>query len=126
MDEQPTRPRERDTPWSIDAGYLYSRHQLLGLDVAMSFVADLTARREGDRTIWHLEADDRPKAPTIEALGTWRSLAIALSGLDTYYWPFMTHTVHFDLGSGAQYVSLSILGRCSPGWGYPPSRSPPR
>jgi hypothetical protein len=96
------------TPWptarrralwpSVDAGYLYSRHQLLGLDVAMSFVAALTPQRSGQRTTWHLEETERPSEPTREALQTWRSLAITLSTLDTYYWPFITHTVHHDLG----------------------------
>lgn len=98
---------EGSTPWpttrrrtlwpTVDAGYLYSRHQLLGLDVAVSFVAKLTARREDNRTTWRLEEDDRPNAPTREALAMWRSLAIILSALDTYYWPFMTHTVRHEL-----------------------------
>jgi hypothetical protein len=92
----PTERRRALWP-SVDAGYLYSRHQLPGLDVAMSFVADLTPRRTGNRTTWHLDEADRPKAPTLEALRSWRSLAITLSALDTYYWPFITHTVRHEL-----------------------------
>lgn len=88
----------RRTLWpSVDAGYLYSRHQLIGLDVAMSFVAAPSPQRSGQRATWHLTEADQPNVPTREALLTWRSLAITLSALDTYYWPFLTHAVHHDL-----------------------------
>lgn len=82
---------------SVDSGYLYSQYQLVGLDVAMSFVAKLTGHREGDTAIWRLEEKDQPNAPTIDALNTWRSLAITLSALDTYYWPFIRHSLRGEL-----------------------------
>lgn len=88
----------RRSRWpSVDSGYLYSRHQLLGLDVAMSFVSQLKGRLEGGRPFWCLEDESLPNAPTLEALGSWRSLAVVLSALDTYYWPRMTHTLSNDL-----------------------------
>ncbi len=92
----PTERRRSLWP-TVDAGYLYSRHQLLGLDVAMSFVAKLTSRRDDHKVTWHLEEGDRPNEPTLEALRTWRSLVITLSALDTYYWPLITHGVYHDL-----------------------------
>jgi hypothetical protein len=92
----PTERRRAVWP-SVDSGYLYSRHQLLGFDVASSFVAKLTGQRTDKRLTWHLAEADRPNAPTLEALRTWRSLAITLSALDTYYWPFITHMLRPDL-----------------------------
>ena len=91
-------PRERQrTLWpSVATAYLYSRHQLLGLDVAMSFVTKLAGERDGHTVTWHLPGAARPNAPTVEALATWRSLAITLSALDTYYWPQITSTVSHD------------------------------
>ena len=38
-----------------------------------------------------------PNAPTIEAIASWRQLAITLSALDTYYWPQITHQLVHDL-----------------------------
>lgn len=89
-------PRERRRAlWpSVDAGYLYSRHQLLGLDVAASFVSSLAAQRVDHTATWHLGEKDRPNRPTRESLSSWRGLAVTLSALDTYYWPFITHTPH--------------------------------
>jgi hypothetical protein len=94
-------PRERQrTLWpSVASGYLYARHQLLGLDAAMSFVTKLKGERDGHTLTWHLPEAARPNTPTVEALVTWRSLAITLSALDTYYWPLMTSTVSHDFAT---------------------------
>lgn len=90
------RDRRRQLWPSVDSGYLYSRHQLLGLDVAMPFVKKLTGRREDRRVIYELEEGSLPNVPTREALASWRSLAIVLSALDTNYWPQVTHILHGD------------------------------
>ena len=83
---------------SVESGYVYSRYQLLGLDVAMPFVAELKPRRDEDRLTWHLEDDaSLPNTPTLDALDSWRSLAITLSALDTYYWPRITHMLSGEL-----------------------------
>lgn len=86
----PTERRRWEWP-SVEAGYLYSRHQLIGLDAVRSFVADLKPGISDGKRTWHLEDGDRPNAPTLEAIATWRQLAIALAALDTYYWPQITH-----------------------------------
>ena len=82
-------PKERQrTLWPGTAsGYLYSRYQLLGLEAALGFVADLKGRLADGLPQWFLDEADRPNAPTVAALASWRSLAICLSALDTYYWP---------------------------------------
>jgi hypothetical protein len=93
----PWLTERRRSLWpTVDAGYLYSRHQILGLDAAMRFVAKLTGQREDRSTVWHLPESDWPNEPTLGALRTWRSLAITLSALDTYYWPLITHAMHHD------------------------------
>jgi hypothetical protein len=91
-------PRERRRSlWpSVHSGYLYTRHQLVGLDVAMSFVAKLKGCWEDPKVIHELEEAAWPKAPTLAALASWRSLAIVLSALDTYYWPQLTHQLRGD------------------------------
>jgi hypothetical protein len=81
---------------SADAGYLYSRHQLAGLDIAMPLVRTLSPQRVGQRVTWQLAEEDQPDTRAREALLTWRSLAVTLSALDTYYWPFITHAVYHD------------------------------
>jgi hypothetical protein len=81
---------------SVENGYLYSRHQLLGLDVATDFVANLEDLLIDDMPTWRLDEESAPNAPTLEALGSWRSLAIVLSALDTYYWPWVTHSFRGD------------------------------
>jgi hypothetical protein len=91
----PTERRRHLWP-SVDAGYLYSRHQLIGLDVAMPLVTTLSPQPAGQRVTWHLVEEDRPDARAREALLTWRSLAVTLSALDTYYWPFITHVVYHN------------------------------
>lgn len=94
-------PTERQRPqWpTVETGYLYSRHQLLGLDVARSFVASLKPQYDGRNVTWHLEDTDLPNAPTLETAASWRQLAITLSALDTYYWPQITHQLRasFDV-----------------------------
>lgn len=91
--------RQRNLWPSVDAGYLYSRHQLVGLDVAMHFVAKLFSQRTGNRTTWRLKKADCPNGLTREALDAWRSLAVTLSALDTYYWPLITRKVRHNLST---------------------------
>ncbi len=90
-------PRDRSRPlWpSVESGFLYSCHQILGLDVAMHFVSELKQRRTGERVTWHLEEASLPNEPTRRALGSWRNLATSLSALDTYYWPRMRQMVRY-------------------------------
>jgi hypothetical protein len=95
---QPWPTERRGNPWpSVGAGYLYSRHQLLGLDVAMPFLASLTPQLSGEQVVWHLTDAKGLDQPARDALNSWRSLAITLSALDTYYWPFITNKVYHDL-----------------------------
>lgn len=97
----PWPSERRRTLWpTYDSGYVYSRHQLLGLDVVTPFVAKLIPERKGEAGLeWHLSDADQANEPTLEALRSWRALAIMLSALDTYYWPFITHTVRHDLAT---------------------------
>lgn len=101
---RPWPTERRRTLWpTYDSGYIYSRHQLVGLDVAMSFVSALKSKREGERTVvWEPEEPGRPNAMTRAALRSWRSLAVVLSALDTYYWPFITHTVSHNMAAWRQ------------------------
>jgi hypothetical protein len=83
---------------TVDSGYLYSRHQLLALDIAEFFVEQLVPERQADESIaWHLDDADLPTDLQRESLRSWRSLAITLSALDTYYWPQVTHLVTHDV-----------------------------
>lgn len=59
--------------------------------------------------IWRLEDGAQPNAPTVEALATWRSLAITLSALDTYYWPQITHTVSHDFATWRQAMRGTVI-----------------
>jgi hypothetical protein len=97
VDFQPW-PTERRRPlWpTVESGYLYSRHQLLGLDIARKYVAELKPRPTEKWFTWHLDEASMPNRPTREALNSWRSLSIVLSALDTYYWPQITHVVSND------------------------------
>lgn len=98
----PTERRRHLWP-SVDAGYLYSRHQLIGLDVAMSLVTTLSPRRAGQRVTWHLAEEDRPDVRAREALfdlalagGHAVSARHLLPAVHHYYWPFITHAVYHD------------------------------
>ncbi|MGH3166456.1 MAG: hypothetical protein ACRDN0_11260, partial [Trebonia sp.] len=96
---EPWPAERRRSPWpSVDTGYLYSRHQLLGLDAARLFVGGLKARAEDRNVTWHLEDDSLPNSAALEAIASWRQFAVTLSALDTYYWPQITHQLshHFD------------------------------
>ncbi len=98
---------EQFTPWptarsrtlwpSADSGYLYSRHQLLGLHAAMPFIAKLERQVTSGTAGWRLDEQSQPNPPTREALASWRALAIALSALDTRYWPQITRLLYGDL-----------------------------
>jgi hypothetical protein len=94
----PWPAERRRTQWpSTDAGYLYSQHQLIGLDVAMPLVTALSPQLSGQQVTWHMAEADQPDTRAREALLTWRSLAITLTALDTYYWPSITNKVHHNL-----------------------------
>jgi hypothetical protein len=83
---------------TVDSGYLYSRHQLLALDAAESFVEQLVPERQADDSIaWRLDGADVPTELQRAALDSWRSLAITLAALESYYWPQVTHLVTHDL-----------------------------
>jgi hypothetical protein len=89
-------PTERArTLWpSKERGYLYSYHQLLGLERARSLVGALRpTERVGYRSIWHLDAIDLPNDRAKRGLASWRSLAITLSAIDTRVWPFITQVI---------------------------------
>ena len=93
----PTERRRALWP-TVDSGYLYSRHQLLGLGSATAFVEALTPERAEDGIIsWHLDDADLPTDLQRASLHSWRSLAITLTALDSYYWPQVTHLVTHDL-----------------------------
>lgn len=79
----PTERRRNSWP-SVGACYLYSRHQILGLDVAMSFLASLTPELSGEQVVWHLADAKGLDQSARDVLNSWRSLAITLSALDTY------------------------------------------
>ncbi|MEU9407544.1 hypothetical protein AB0E08_17945 [Streptomyces sp. NPDC048281] len=95
------------TPWSKDrlrtlwptyeSGFLYSHRQLLGLEMAFSYVSSLTPKRVDESVRWSLGESDVPNEPTSRALDSWRSLALVLCALDTYYWPLITRSVSHDL-----------------------------
>jgi hypothetical protein len=87
------------TLWpSTERGYLYSYHQLLGLERARSLVGALRpTQRIGHRSIWHFDATDLPDDRAKQALASWRSLAITLSAIDTRVWPYITQVIfHSD------------------------------
>jgi hypothetical protein len=46
--------------------------------------------------MYELEDASLPNVSTREALVSWRSLAVVLSALDTYYWPQLTHMLSGD------------------------------
>jgi hypothetical protein len=100
---EPWPTDRRRTQWpSVDTGYLYSRHQLLGLDVVRSFVTRLKPQVDDRKATWHLDDTDLPNGPTLEAIASWRQLAITLSALDTYYWPQITHQLSHDFDAWQQ------------------------
>lgn len=102
---EPWPTERRRTLWpSVDSAYVYSRHQLLGLDAAISFIRELKPRRSEHWMTWHLDDASLPNAPTVTALMTWRSLAITLTALDTYYWPQMTHSLLGDIDAWRQVL----------------------
>jgi hypothetical protein len=83
---------------TVADGYLYSQHQLLGLDAAEYFVEALAPERQGDERIaWHLDDADLPTDLQLASLRSWRSLAITLTALDSYYWPQITHLLYHNL-----------------------------
>lgn len=93
------------TPWptdlrrplwpSVAAGYVYSPHQLLGLEQARRIVKQLRPRKASS-SFWHLPAKVEPDEETLAAFDAWRSLAIVLSALDTPLWPQIRLQVRND------------------------------
>ena len=80
---------------TVEKGYLYSYHQLLSLEHAGSIVASLRPRFFPDhRREWFIPGDDLPNDNALEALESWRGLAISLATLDTRAWPRITQRVH--------------------------------
>ena len=61
----------------------------------MSFVSELKPQRTGQRVAWRLDDAALPDKPTRQALASWRSLAITLTALDTYYWPRLRQMVRY-------------------------------
>jgi hypothetical protein len=89
-------PTERvRTLWpSTRRGYLYSYHQLLGLERARSLVETLRPReRVGHRSFWRLDPINGPDEQAQQGLASWRSLAITLSAIDTRVWPHITQVI---------------------------------
>jgi hypothetical protein len=92
-------------PWStkrvralwptMERGYLYSQHQLLGLARARHIVGAIRPAESpaGGRRTWQLNPTAYPDVETLAALSSWRSLAITLSALDTRYWPRLTQLI---------------------------------
>ena len=102
---EPWPTERRRTLWpTVASGYVYSRHQLLGLDAALSFIRELKPRRSEHWLTWHLDDAAVPNASTIAALETWRSLAITLTALDTFYWPQVTHSLLGDVETWLQVL----------------------
>jgi hypothetical protein len=98
------KDRRRNLWPSVDSGYLYTRHQLLGLAAAMPLLRELKPRRSEQGISWYLDDDALPNARTVAALSSWRSLAITLAALDTYYWPQITHSLSGDFASWQQLL----------------------
>jgi hypothetical protein len=98
-------------------GDLYSRHQVLGFDVAAQFVASMEVKEEDGQRRRHLIGSARPNEPTLAALESWRSLAITLSALHTYYWPRITHAVRAVSLSGGRSWRRWVWRRWRTGWG---------
>ena len=97
FEEWPTE-RTRILWPSTERGYLYSYHQLLGLERAHSLVRSLRpTERVGYRSIWHLDGVDLPDDRAKQGSASWRSLAITLSAIDTRVWPYITQVIsHSD------------------------------
>jgi hypothetical protein len=66
---EPWPTERRRTLWpTVASGYVYSRHQILGLDAALSFIRDLKPRRREQSLTWHLDETALPNMPTIGPL----------------------------------------------------------
>lgn len=95
-------------PWSTDRVYLYSYHQLLGLERARSLVSSLQpTERVENRSIWHLDSQNFSEDRALKGLASWRSLAITLSAIDTRVWPYIMQVIsHSDEVWRASNLSL--------------------
>lgn len=92
---------EEFSPWPDgESGHLYSRHQLLGLQFLYPLLAEFVPTFTGGGPIlWHLGPADLPGSGLVESFGLWRSLAITVGALDTYYWPIITGRIGNDLAA---------------------------
>lgn len=95
---QPWPSEHVRTLWpSVERGYLYSQHQLLGLERARSIVGSLRpAERTENSIIWRLDERYLPDDRALQGVASWRSLAITLSAIDTRAWPYITHVIHHN------------------------------
>ncbi|MFZ0127978.1 MAG: hypothetical protein WAL77_00985 [Candidatus Dormiibacterota bacterium] len=94
-------PTERvRTLWpTVEHGYLYSYHQLLGLEQSRGFVGSLRPkqRHRTHALDWLLPESDLPDKLALEGLASWRAVAITLSALDTRAWPDITRRMRHSL-----------------------------
>ncbi|WP_308468522.1 hypothetical protein [Rathayibacter soli] len=91
--EQWPHERVRASWPSVARGYLYSQHQLLGLERARSLASSLRPTLIANRLVVHLDEVDVPDQHALSACASWRSLAITLSALDTRAWPHITRMI---------------------------------
>jgi len=91
-------PRDRlRTEWpSVARGYLYSFHQLIGLERARSLVQAIKPHSTEQRGVfsWRLPHADMPNSYAADGLKSWRALAMTLSAVDTRVWPNITQVIH--------------------------------
>lgn len=90
-------PTDRvQTLWpSVERGYLYSYHQLLGFERARSIVRALRPlEKSTPGWIWRLPDADLPGEFAADGIESWQSLAITLCAIDWRNWPYITHVVH--------------------------------
>lgn len=82
---------------SCSHGYLYSRHQLLALVAARHLVEALLPYRSGTVSIlWSMDPDSLPDQRALEALRSWRALAVTLTAIEARYWPGIHGVIRHD------------------------------
>lgn len=94
---EPYRPwptkRHRSLWPSAASGFLWSPHQLLGLQVTEQLLPEMRYSREVGPRRFTL---DRLTGRDLEVARAWRGLAVALTALESKYLPRITQTVHHD------------------------------
>jgi hypothetical protein len=94
---RPWPRQDRGTPWPrASSGYLYSRHQLIGLERTSLLVTGLCYEDAEQGLRWTLDVQLQPDPIAVSAIASWRELVIVLSALDTVYWPSITRAVRHD------------------------------